>query len=472
VLVGYSVLVAERWSVGHELQLIAPDAARPDEPIPVRGLVFEGIRDPEGGALAAAEITIELVGADGRAHARATLAGATNGSHEGVLAATGAALAPAMLRGAAWIDGAIVATASRAITIAPDAPALPLRGRLADPLQHLALGPVISELAGIAPPPLDVRVAGGTCVPEERCELWIAAVDADAATIEESAAASVAERASREDDLLRLVVVVHGPEAAIDLVVSRVGIPIARRSVRLPVALATPWIDAPRVAAPDALSLAVHPPPGRSDVVVDDYLGGRWIGTATIGGGEHDALPASLLRAPGLHRLQAHADPFGAEYAVARYVLIAPDADAPRDALSGTRALLAAEGVDLDDPGATHPRLLLAGAEEELRTLPVAVSGLQHDIERVAERRRRLHVIGAVALAVGIVAVVLTMLRRGLRAAAEARGVMRQAGDEAATAPATRARMTLAVVALALAVAVAFLAGAALILVRAMLVAG
>ncbi|MDQ3036580.1 MAG: hypothetical protein M3Y87_29580, partial [Myxococcota bacterium] len=214
------------------------------------------------------------------------------------------------------------------------------------------------------------------------------------------------------------------------------------------------------------LTIEAHAPPGRAALVLDVFYEGRWVHTATIEPGEV-SLPFELSR-PGLYRLQAHADPFGGERAAARYVLLAAEGAEP--SLEPARAFLGDAGIQLSD-GTSDPRMLLAGAEEEVRTLPTAASGLEADRARVASRQHRLHVIAAIALALGIAVVLITMLRRGLGAAAEARDVMREAGDAEASSPRTRTRMTIAVLAMVGAVAVALLAGAALILARAAIVA-
>ncbi|AKF08165.1 hypothetical protein [Sandaracinus amylolyticus] len=467
-VVGYAVLISERWEVDHELQLVAPDRVRPGDPIPLRAFVFDGIDDPDGGELVAAQVDVELRDGE-RVLARTTLDTSRARSSEGALAppddATDARLD--LVASARDDDGALLATVTRALTIEPDAPPAPLRGRVGLPLQQIDVGPVIAEATGVPLPPLEVRVAGGACVPEERCALWIDAGDADTITIEETPAASVGERSTRDGALVRLVVVPHGPEASVELVASRLGQPLARRTVRLPIALATPWIDAPRVVSSMPIPLEAHPPVGREVLTADLFYEGRWIATATLDPARPE-LPFDV--GPGLYRVEVRADPFGGERAAARYVLVAP---AGSDlALHDTRELLRREDVELTDREGTEPRLLLAGAEEEVRTLPSAISGLEDDRRMVAERRRRLHFVAGLALGLGIAVLAMSLLRRGLFAAAEARDVMHEAGDPEARSVRARARTTLAVIAIVGAVAVALLAGAALILARAALVTG
>ncbi|WP_236604323.1 hypothetical protein [Sandaracinus amylolyticus] len=467
-VVGYAVLISERWEVDHELQLVAPDRVRPGDPIPLRAFVFDGIEDPDGGELVPASVEVELRDGD-RVLARATLDTSRARSSEGALPPPDDApdRRLALFASARDDDGDLLATVTRPLTIEPGAPPAPLRGRVGLPLQQIDVGPVIAEATGIPLPPLDVRVAGGACVPEERCALWVDAGDADAITIEETPAASVGERSTRDGALVRLVVVPHGPEASIELVASQLGQPLARRTVRLPIALATPWIDVPRVVSSVPIPIEARPPVGREVLLADLFYEGRWIATATLDPA-HPELPFDV--GPGLYRVEVRSDPFGGERAAARYVLVAPEGSGL--ALDDTRELLRREDVELTDREGTEPRLLLAGAEEEVRTLPSAISGLEDDRRMVAERRRRLHFVAGLALGLGIAVLAMSLLRRGLFAAAEAREVMHEAGDPEARSVRVRARNTAAVIAIVGAVAVALLAGAALILARAALVTG
>lgn len=466
-IVGYAVLGSQRWTIDHELQLVAPEAVRPGDPIPVRALVFDGADDPEGGALVPARVDVALRDAADRTLAETTLEPSATATSEGALEprALEDGVALRLVAQARTEDGEVVATASRPLLVAADAPPAPLTGRIGLPLAHLDLGPITAEATGVPLPPLDVRVAGGTCVPEEPCELWIDAGDADEVTIDDTPAVSVAQRSSRDGGLVQLVVVPHGPEAAIDLTASRLGQPLARRTVRLPIALATPWLHALRVVRAEPIAIEAHAPPGRDSMILDVFRDGRWIRTATIAPATTE-LPAPL-DAPGLYLLQLRADAYGSgERAATRYVLYAPEGSSGVS-LDRARALLAAAGVELADPEATDPRMLLAGAEEEARTLPAAVSGLEEDRARLAARRHRLYVIATIALLLGIAVLATTLLRRGLGAAEQARDVMSEAGDPDARSARTRARMTVAVLAIVGAVALALLAGAATILARA-----
>lgn len=451
-VVGFAVLAAERWTVDHELQIVAPDRVAPGDPIPLRAWLFGAISDPAGGMLVGGEIEVLLCEGDDHVLARTELLRAPTQTAEG-------SLPPQeregrfRLRAIAGKDGEVLATVERPITITRDAPPLPLSGRLVGPLQQLRVLPPIVLVPDVLAPHLQVRVVGGTCIPEEPCTLLVTGPDVDLVTVAETPAATFV-RTAFDAGLHRIVLVPHGPECEIELVLRNGSTDLARVPVRLPIALATPWFEAH--AAGHAIHIEAHPPLGRDALILDVYDRGRWISTQTLDRGVREwAAPR-----PGLLRLQVRSDPFGAGNAAVRYVLVG---DTP---LARARELLEAEGVTLSDPPGTDPRLLLAGAEEELRTLPQAVSGLEADQARLRARRERLRSIGAVTLLVGMAVFVLTVLHRGLGAAAKARRLLAEAGAEDADTPSARRRMTWTVLAYVGAVAVALLAAAALVLVR------
>ncbi len=459
--IGYAVLVSEQWSVTHELQLVAPEEVRPGDPIPVHAFVFGGIEHSDGGELALAQVVVELRAGETTLH-RANLRPSIQSTSEINLPPVADEMSGLQLIGTARNeDGEILATSVRLIDITTSARPRPLRGRIGLALQHLDLGPVMAETADFVTPSFDVRVAGGICVPEEPCELWIDALPADRITMEDTPQASVVQRSSVDQGLIHFVIVPHGPEVAVELLASRLGQPIARRTVRLPLALATPWLSATRVASGFDVDIETHAPPGGEQLILDVFHDGLWIHTeATSPGHRLISLPDS---GPGLYLLQVRADPYGGERAATRYVLVS-------STLEQTHAWLDQAGVRLEDPPDIDPRMLLAGAEEEVRMLPEAVSGLEADRARVQERRHRLHVISATALGIGVLVIVVLLLRRGFGAVAEATTLMHAAGDSEAKSRRNRFRMTLSVLAIVGGVALALLAGAAILLSRAAMI--
>jgi hypothetical protein len=456
VAVGYAVLVSDRWTVDHELQLVAPDHAAPGDPIPLRAFLFSDIATPEGAVLAPAHVSVELLDAAERVVARTLLARSPTDTSEGALAPVGAPGRYRLRAVARGDDGSVLATVERPIAIAQDAPPLPLSGRLAGELQHLQVLPVIVLAPDALAPHVHVRVQGGACVPEEPCTLWVAVSGADAVGLSEERGAATLVRSALEEGLHRVEIVARGPEVSIELLLRRQERDFALVPMRLPIALATPWLDAQ--AEGTTIRLEARPPPGRETMILDVYDRGRWIGTRTI-----DRRTRELdLGRTGLIRLQAHVDSFSAERAAARYVLAGVDP-------ARARALLEAEGAQSEDPPATDLRLVLAGLEEELRALPAPSSGLEADRARMRARRERIQFVAGIALLLTIAVFVLTLLGRGLSAADEARRLLEEAGDTRAGRTTPKLRAILEVVAMVSAVAVGLLAGAALLLARAAL---
>lgn len=462
-IVGYAVLIAQRWSVTHELQLVAPEEAFSS--VPLRAFVFTGIAsDDDVPSLAPADVEVQLI-CGGRTIATERLVAGLQGSREGVLFAREAIEAACELRASASIAGEVVATAHRPIRMRGSdemPPPAPLLGRLASELQHLIVGPLVLEVPEAILERPCVRVTHGTCIPEQPCEILIRAPDVDRVSIDPSPAATPS-RESEEDGLHVLELIAHGPEASVVLALLRGGVRVAHADLRLPVALATPWIEARRALSGEAAVIAIAPPPGREEVIVDTFHLGRWIETRTVRGSSV-GLDA---RGRALRRLQVRADPFGGEHVAVHYAILGTDPIDP----AWVRERLEAERSEILDPEGTPWRMLLASAEEEIRQVPAAVSGIEEDRAAVAARRRRVQIVGGIALALGSGVFLASLLRRGLRAAEEARGVLRAAGDETAGSRATRLRMTFAVLLFVGAVGVALLAGAALVLARAALVA-
>ncbi len=461
--VGYAVLVADRWRIDHELQLVAPVQARPGDTIPLRAFAFADVDDEDGGRLETASVEVVLTRGDG-ALATTSLRPSPVQSSEGSLEIPPSMrLGDASLLATARVAGHVVATVERPLRIEPQVVGMSLGGRTSARLSLRQLGPI--EFDGPVVPligSLEVRVRGGVCVPDEPCEVLVDAGPHLSVVFDPVPALEV-RSASTEGGVHRVRVVVHGAEAATTLRVvdASTGAPVAHRTVRLPVALATPWLDVATPASPRA-RLRLRPPPGRSQLVVDAFQEGRWTATATMASRD-EVLPFEL--APGLTRLQVRADPFGGEYVASRYVQVGDPA------AEGVGAALRIEG--LDPPARDLPEaMLLADAEEAQLVLPDATSGLAADQARVEVARRRLHLAGGAALGIGVVIVVVLILRRGLRAAAEARAVLSAAGDPDADSRSARWHSVLEVVLLVAGVGLALIAGIALILVRGALSGG
>ena len=455
-----AVLFGERMSIDHELLLVVPPAVAPGGTLPARALVFHAFDQPGGPRLTGAEVELRLVDPSGRVRARQRLAPSPAGGAEGTLEV------PSGLRGAfavhalAEIDGEPVASVRTPIELQGDPEPAPSLGRLATELQHLTLGPV----QGSAPPaPFDVRVVSGACVPEEPCEILVH-VGEPAAQVRLAPAASVTTAPPVEDEtrgVVSLPVVVHGPEARTELIASRSGVEVGRRSVQIPVALATPSLGpGPRVLAEgEVATLDVRVLGEPLGVIADVYRGGVWTRTVSLLPGR--SAPIGVLP-PGLSRVQVRADAYSSDRAAVRTFLVSERGE------SAARALERAGIADLPD---TSPELRLAWAtareEEAVFALPARVSGRAADEARLEARRSTLRIAALVALALGLVIAAVAFSRRGVGAALEAQRIMDATGDPALASARHRRRTLASALILVLTLLLALLGAATLVVARA-----
>ena len=303
----------------------------------------------------------------------------------------------------------------------------PLRG-----LQQYAAGPVHTEPGAIAPAALDVQVAGGACVPELPCRLLVHVGSPAAAlrvlpnsTLTPAAASPSAETAG----VVELTVTTHGPEAELWLSAERAGVRVARRNVRLPVAMAALDVQlaADSGTAPDpGSSLQLHSLAADGGCIADAFQDGQWRATGSLAACDKPAeLPFAL--APGLWRLQLRRDPFSVQTAGVAVIyrrapheaagpapaalLTAARRSAPDDAL--LRACSAAPAACQD---AAAQRYLAALLETGLSQLPVAQTGYAASLARVREQRARMRTLALIALALGGTGLILSIGQSGVRA--------------------------------------------------------
>lgn len=445
----YAMLVVERAELQHALHLAAPAAARPGSEIAIGAYLFDNAAEGGVPALVRAEIEVELVRGED-VLARTTLSHGPLDVAEGWLAVPDAG-GEHVLRARARLGREVVATSSRALSVAPDAPGAPELGRTAPRLMHFSLGPVVVAAGQSPPPRFEVLVQAGVCVPDEPCTLLVD-VGAVGYDVELAPGPSVSLRGAPrvEGRLAALSLAVGGPEGEAELIVRQAGVELARRTVRLPVALATPWlsVDLARARA-GVLDVEVVPPPGRRAVVVDVFADTQWMRTVTIEGSTGDLLGEPLP--PGIYRVEVRADPFRTERVMSRVVRVG-DGGA---ALAGAPAL-GRDGLAFE--------LAAAEAESVGLELPAASSGLDADRAALEGQKRLVRTIalGAMMLAIVIVAVAVT--RRGLLANAQAAALLREAGaaDAAVAARARTLSLVLAVAALCL----GFATAAALVMAR------
>lgn len=484
----YAMMLAEGIGVRDELMLAASDAARPGETLALRAYLYHDPDAAEGPTPEEGEVGVELRNG---AHvlAETTLVPGALRSIEGAITVPESAHGTLYLVARAHHEAQLLATVARPLTVSDDAAPAASIERAAPTLAHFSLGPLTqSELppaltvvtepgtsTPAAPPPphvdtLDAWVVGGLCVPEVRC---LVAVDVGLPSVEprltECAGVEVLPMLPVTGVATRyhvLPIVVRGPEGtceleAVSMAEGSVGTTVAHRSIRFPVALATPFLglESASVEAGAAPRYAAVAPPGRDGIVLDVFHAGRWRATHTLPAGTapegalayHD-LPGAPLPT-GVYLVEARSDALPTTYLAPRLLVV-----------GGEAALRAAEDAPAR-PGATGTELTfyLAAHEQDALALPSTVSGLADDRARLERHKRTARTIAFVGMAVGILLLVVTVLRRGLSADAEARKLMAAAGVAGADDASARRRGRLTVVLMVLALGLACATGAALI---------
>jgi hypothetical protein len=491
-----SLWLSERSRVLDDLQLSSEATARPGETLALRAFYLRDVDAPRGPELARTEVRVRLLDAHERELGHTMLRpGRGDFSMEGQIVLPAAGHGSLTLEARAELPDRRPIVCRRTIDVRADAPLLVPRAREAAPLSLLSLG-AVRPVEGAAGDDLrlEPRVVGGACVPEQLCRVLVWMGARAALRLRHDAALKL-ESLTPQGETEGFVAVelrVFGPEASLSLDALRAGARVAERSLRLPVALGEARLAVPHslLDQPRDVGLDVVLPPGRKQGIVDLFLAGRWSRTRAFEGASdgtaHVALPAEWF-APGLVRVQAHADRFAGEGAGARLVYVRAPGESAAQALraigrkvrgAGFAALpLSAEG---DLPAHADPEqsaaFLLASIEGLRVPLPRSVSGRPPELARLSRAQAALRFGVGGMLMLSALVVGLTLMRRGFSAQAEARAIL----DEAATAGAEGeaepeqdaarnngpSRGVLVVVALGLAVSLAFVLAALLIVAK------
>lgn len=434
-LVLVAVLAGERAGPGAELQLVAPSQALPGSRVALRALFLAHPDSPEGPALVDASGRLVATDIHGRTIARAALRRSGARSMEGGLSLPPSFRGPLALEARARDDRGESAVARTTLEVTPGASAPPRAPRLLSPMSSLVVGP--SPV-----PSLEVRVAGGVCVPETPCDILVRTPSSLPVSVRLAPSPSIEPGAVFPTNVdiagvVRLRAIVHGPEAASQLVISRDGAELGRADLRLPVALGEPAFQ----ILPNAQIRVDGAELGRS-VILDLFdERGFWIATGSHDGTAPFRAPFALP-AHGRATLQARTSPYGSDGAAVRVV------DLP---------------VSADDLDAAFAR---AALETERYATPRGESGRQDDDARVAETRGELRMLAVVALVLIALVLGTWIASRGLRAATQARALALAAGDEHAEDAPVKRRDWLRVLAIVALVLLAFAAAIAFVLAR------
>lgn len=470
----------------HELQLLAPERAPAGAIVPLRAHLYAGLSRAEGPSLALAAVSVELRGPDSKPWARADLRPGFGNTLEGALRVPPNRSGNATLIARARYQGTALAV-ERGLHIAGNnraqphasAPAL----RELPPLRSLSLGP-LRALGPQPPNALDARVRGGACIPEAPCELLVH-VGEPAATVLAEASASVSTAGTQSSaeptsGVVALQVTAHGPEAELSLRADRDGAAVARRGVRLPLALGgNAFAQLPDVlAVHDPLTIAAYgTEPG---CIVDAFADGRWARSGSLHDCRSPARAPFADLEPGLWRVQLRRDRFTSNDAAVHSLYVAQPGETPAEIVASLApaALALDPGDDFarrliaqPDADPTHQagntRYLLAVLDRYVATLPAASSSYAAAVLRLQATRGQLRRLGLLALAACGLTLAALLGQRGLDAAGQAAGVLAAAGSDPRTVQRARARVALRVLATLCALLLAFAAIAAYVVARA-----
>jgi hypothetical protein len=469
-----------------ELQLLAPERVPAGAIVPLRAHLYAGLGRAEGPSLVAAPTSVELRGPDWKPWARATLRGGFGATLEGELRAPPDRSGIATLIARASYQG-VRLTVERPLRVDPPGTArtattTPVLREL-PPLRSLSLGP-LRALGPEPPSALAARVRGGTCIPEAPCELLVHVGEPAASVIAEPSpsvsAAGTQPSPTATSGVIALLVTPHGPEAELSVRAERAGVPVARRAVRLPLALGgNAFASMPDVLAPDAV-LPIAGYGSEPGCIVDAFVDGRWARSGSLRDCTSPARAPFAALEPGLWRVQLRRDRFSSDNAAVHTVYVAPPGAAP----AAVSALLAHAALAFDptdelaralaarpDPDPAHDagnaRYLLAVLDRGVSALPAASSSYAPAVLRLQATRGELRRLGLLALGACGLTLAALLGQRGLHAVDEAAGLLLAAGSTPRAVKRARARMGLRVVATLCALLLAFAAIAAYVVARA-----
>ncbi|MDH5672128.1 MAG: hypothetical protein OEZ06_08265 [Myxococcales bacterium] len=454
-----TVLVSRGDRIDADLHLIAPVEAPAGRPVPLRARHYVGLTRTEGPVLSDAAVAVELRDAAGTVHARTRLRPGHANTLEGALTPPAGLVGTLRLRATTGGEGPQtrverpLSLATRAATVQPLPRRLP-------PLSRLTLGPVRMQQPGPEAPAVTIepQVAGGACVPEIDCTLYIHAEPAGLRVkLRANASLTPLEpEGAVADPVASLGLRCHGPEAQGVIEVFRGEELLASRSIRLPLALAA---DAARAQAPGLLptgaQVSLELQGGADSCIADAFHEGHWRHSASLRPCDGQQPLAFGALSPGRWRIQLRRDPFSAETAAVRAFYVQTPGQSAAQALLQLAAAarqrapndaLAAEVLAAPE---RHARAasrvaayLLAILERGLVPMPAASSSYPLALAAGRQRHARVQKLALLVLAMAALALLTDLVRRALSAAADAHRIMAEAErPEAALAREQRRRL-------------------------------
>jgi hypothetical protein len=412
-----------------DLHVYAPHVIARASTLPLRALLYTRLRAIDGPTLAPSPaISVRVETQAGRMLARSQLrpARAAIADAETTLALPDVSGSLRIVAQARHDDRTITARATVEVR-----DALPARAPEARPLralQQMAAGPIIPEPGAIAPSLLDVQVRGGACVPETPCRVLVHVGEPSArVSVEKNSAVTPSAAAERGSDpraaVVELEIVSHGPEAELWLHASRDGHRVARRSIRLPIAMAAAGAQTSAWLIDRAGALQLSALAADGGCIVDLFRHGHWSATGSLA---HCRTPNGLPFAlpPGLSRIQLRTDPFSertagvavvylrregeSNAAIAASLARSASALAPDDAL-----VRACDQTPATCDAPSSLAYLAAILETGIDELPQATSGYAASLARTRERQTRLRNLALIALALAGLSLISSIGRSG-----------------------------------------------------------
>jgi hypothetical protein len=479
------VVLGDGAEVDSDLQLCSPPEVTPGAELPLRAALYAGLLAVEGPKLLVTDVAVELRAVAGNVLARGQLRAAVGG----MLDMEGTLRVPPDYRGNATLVararvGDDVLQVESPLRVREGAAGQASTPRAMRATAHLVEGPVRAEAGHVPPSALRVRVAGGACVPESPCAVLVH-VGAPAASVVVQPSAALSMRGGGAspvtEHVARFEVVVHGPEAELQLQVVRDGVVVGHRKVRLPVALGAVGVTLePRVVdSEEPVTLAMLGDAGGCIVdmfSVDARAESRWLHTASLRDCERGVrLPFGAL-SPGAYRVQVRRDALSSSTAGVAALLVRASDEPPsvtsERLLSWLRAAgrsdaRAIELLSAADHGLAM-RYLLAAVETDLVIYPAMITGYAQSLFRQSEARAEVRVVALAALLIAGLGLAAFVGRRGLRASERASAILLEAGQDPETSERSHLRGISVVLASVLALLLVFAVVALYVMARGM----